>query len=110
MNIFREAIWKFQSDLVSNKILRNEEQVESHLILFNSIWSSPSKCRGKINSWLIKNELQLSGLSIMYNYMNKSIRLFQWKTTLALKHVHNYCSDCYVANPGGSAVKNLPAK
>ena len=106
MNIFREGIWKFQSDLVSNKILRNEEQGKSHLILFNSIWSSPSKGRGKINSWFIKNELQLSGLSIMYNYMNKSIQLFQRKTTLILKHVHNYCSDYYVSNPGGSEVKN----
>jgi len=90
LNIFREVIWKFQNDLVSDKILRNEEQVESHLILFNSIWSSPRKCRGKINSWFIKNQLQLSGLSIIYNYMNTSIQLFQWKTILALKHVHNY--------------------
>ena len=51
VNIPGEGIGKFQSDVVSNEVLRKDEQVEHQLVLFNTIWSRPSKGRGKINSW-----------------------------------------------------------
>lgn len=51
VNVSGKGIGKFQSDVDSNEVSRKDEQVENQLVLLNTIWSRPSKGRGKINSW-----------------------------------------------------------